>query len=212
MDFESTPGSAATPGLRLIETIPDSSDEAKESQMLAGFVGRMLAYPTTVFDEVRISRAKFLAAVLDGPERFRHIAAHGDENGFYIGARRTHVGVEHFAAACSTGPLLQNRFLTVSACSKPTTSLWEALHEVTGVEGIVAPMGSVWFCDAALFFTSLYYSLALLPSIRRRVKTEERLIDFIDCFQRAKASSLALGVRGAFRLICWENGTRHIIV
>lgn len=194
--------------VRVIETILERSGDGQESTVILELL-RMVGFEANPFKvNGTTPREEFIGWVLDGDERYIHVTAHGSGEGFSIhGDRHVPVTAKHFGdAASSRNRPLNGRFMTVSACGEPTSKFWVDLHEATGLEAVVAPMGKVAFDEAAVFYTSFYFALLRLPSTRRKEGKDQRLFDFIDTFQRAKVAYLGLGGCGTFRLIFWWEG------
>ena len=152
------------------------------------------------------TRDGFISSLLDGTERYIHISSHGGENGFYIhGKRNAPVAIKHISTHCGVKKPLKHRFLTVSACGDPNLFFWKEFNKITGVSAVISPMGKVNFSDSAMFFASFYFALLRHPRSSINSVTSDRLIDFIDTFQRTKGAHLTLGGNGAFRLCFWHN-------
>jgi tartrate dehydratase beta subunit/fumarate hydratase class I family protein len=64
-------------------------------------------------------------------------------------------------------------------------------------------MGEVDFEESAMFYASFYFALLRHPRSSEGGTTSQRLIDFVDTFQRTKGAYLALGGNGAYRLCFW---------
>lgn len=196
--------------VRLIETIL-GTDSGQDIKILPELI-KMVGYQVNpIHINTKTSRENFIQALLNGLERYIHISAHGDSSGFYIhGKSQTHISVTDITEQCcrnfrSPRPL-RGRFLTVSACGDPSLDFWKGFHKSTGISAVIASMGDVDFAESAMFYASFYFALLRHPRSSIRAVTSQRLIDFIDAFQRTKGAYLALGGNGAYRLCFWRQG------
>lgn len=162
------------------------------------------------------SKDTLMENLLLNDNRFIHISCHGDKDGLYFnGDRQTHVGIsdiEKYIRKNNKKSPLAKKFLTVSACGSLNLEFWKNLNEITGISCVVAPMGKVDFAESSFFYSAFYFSLFKHPSCSSSRKTDERIIDYVDTFQKVKAAYLALGGYGAFRLCFWWEGTLKEII
>ncbi|TSK08499.1 MAG: hypothetical protein FPO08_04095 [Geobacter sp.] len=207
-------------GIKRSVTLIDAilaKEEGQESNILPEFI-KMIGFEANAkVLSGNSSKQDFMEALLNGDSRFLHLSCHGDKDGFYFnGQRGTHVGIRdlenHIRLKIQKPSPLRGRFLTVSACGDPKVEFWENLHEITGISCVIAPMGKVDFDESSFFYTSFYFALLRHRYSCNRRDTSERIIDYVDTFQKAKSAYLALGGYGAFRLCFWWDGMMKEII
>jgi hypothetical protein len=195
--------------VRIIETIL-TGDSGQDIRVLRDLIKMVGFTVNPILMTGKTTRDSFIKKLIYGNERYVHVSAHGDSDGFYIhGHRRIHVGIDHISQEIggeSEQNPLKDRFLTVSACGDPSLKFWKEFHRFTGVCAIVAPMGEVGFDESAMFYASFYFALLRYPGSDKSQKTHQRLTSFIDTFQRTKGAYLALGGNGGYRLCFWWGG------
>lgn len=165
----------------------------------------------------KTSKDELIKSLLNGDNRFIHLSCHGDKDGFYFnGNRQTHVGISDIEKQIQKSDFkklpLNKKFLTVSACGSLNQEFWKNMNEITGVSCVVAPMGTIDFADSSFFYSAFYFSLFKHPSCSKRRQTDERIMDYVDTFQKVKSAYLALGGFGAFRLTFWWDGEMKEII
>jgi hypothetical protein len=203
--------------IRVIETIL-ASDQGQDIKILSEVIKMIGFHVKPIVVDGKTSRESFIESLTSGQERYIHVSAHGDSDGFYIhGERQTHVSVEHISQQVrvrynNDRNCLRGRFLTASACGSPSLSFWKDFFDCTGVSAVVAPMGEVDFEESAMFYSAFYFALLRHPSSRIKQSTSQRLAAFIDTFQRTKGAYLSLGGNGAYRLCFrWEGDFKEVM-
>jgi len=203
--------------VRIIETIL-SGDLGQDVKILPELIKMVGFQVNQIVVDGKTSRESFIEDLIDGRERYIHVSAHGDNDGFYIhGQRQTHVSVEHISKQIrdysdTRRKPLRGRFLTVSACGDPSFSFWKDFFDCTEVCAVVAPMGEVDFEESAIFYASFYFALLRHPYSNKKQSTPQRLTSFIDTFQRTKGAYLSLGGNGGYRLCFWWEGNFKEII
>lgn len=193
-----------TESVCIFEAVP--KNEHRESTVLQGLI-EMTDRSAHVVDAVNMPRAAFVTEVGARKDRYLHFCSHGSASGLYVGSRSTLVGPEHFPEGSGAA----DRFMTVSACGEPGIDVWERFHAKLGLAAIVAPMGTVYFPEAAVFYSAFYAALFGMRNPSKRSR-DESLVRFIDAFQRARCAYLGLGGFGAFRLLYWLHDGRHEVL
>ncbi len=197
--------------VRIIETCL-ATDSGQDLTILSELICMAGFKVESISVDGRTTRDIFIESLLSGNERYIHVSAHGDYDGLYIhGNKQTHVGIKHLEDYVSNSDSIKNkplkgRFLTVSACGDPSLKFWQKFHEYTDVCAIVVPMGEVGFAESAIFYTSFYFALLRHPESNKKQVTSQRLINFVDTFQRTKGAYLSIGGYGGYRLCFWSNG------
>ena len=160
--------------------------------------------------------------------RYVHISAHGDGNALGLGVpeNRVCLTTDDLRQYCEKKKIyLQDQMITLSACGSLSGGFAETLLNECGASVVIRPLNSVDFQESAMFFILFYFLLS-----RRRIsfgnhccgilersdeksdccraldwKIQEQLThvlisEYIDVFQRTKASYLNVGGTGTYRL------------
>lgn len=102
------------------------------------------------------SREEFEAFVEEfgkSPYRYLHLSCHGHENGFWT----THEMIPAPKMVAILAPHLKNRRLFVSACLATNSKFANELMDKSECYSVLGPVGSPFFDDAAIFWTSFYH-------------------------------------------------------
>ena len=165
----------------------------------------------------------FLRFLLKSQSRFIHISAHGGEDGISLEDRKkTTIDIDDIKGFCQkkrrVRDPLKHRFLTLSACGNISNNFVVQLNKVTSVTAVISPLTPVHFSESALFSTLFYFSLARFPDLSllsvdqtddTETKTEGRIAQYIDSFQKAKIAYLTVGGTGAHRLDYWWDNEHY---
>lgn len=212
------------PSLRIIEGI-HSAKRGQDARMIGEFL-KMAEWKCHIKDLTRKSdnpKEVFLRFMLKTKSRFLHISAHGGEAGISLeDPKKTKLDIDDFKEFCRRKGMerepLKHRFVTLSACGHISNNFVVKLNKVTSVTAVISPLTPIHFSESALFSTLFYFSLARFPNLSllsvdqtddTETKTEGRIAQYIDSFQKAKVACLTVGGAGAHRLDYWWGGDHY---
>ena len=159
------------------------------------------------------NRKKFLNELLETDHRFLHISAHGNGKALSLEdsneTKITDNDIKEYCDERSMSKPLKGNFVTLSACGHVSVEFVRRLHEITGVTAVISALAPIDFSESALFSVMFYFTL--LNRLGSRLRTSERLAQYIDCYQRTKIAYVGVGGTGAHRLDYWWED-EHIIV
>lgn len=87
------------------------------------------------------------------PHRYLHVSCHGNEGGF--GTTTGYLAAEEFARLLA--PHVDNRRVFLSACLAAESKFAKTLLLNSKCISVLAPVGTIQFDDAAIFWTAFYH-------------------------------------------------------
>ena len=212
------------PSLCIIEGIR-SGNRGQDARMIGEFL-KMAQWKCRIRDlTVNSDNPKddFLRILLKAKSRFLHISAHGGEARISLEDRKkTKIDINDIKGFCRRKGMardpLKHRFVTLSACGHISNNFVIKLNKATSVTAVISPLTPINFSESALLSTLFYFSLARFPKLSlhsvdqtddTETKTEGRIAQYIDSFQKAKVAYLTVGGTGAHRLDYWWGGDHY---
>lgn len=196
-----------------------SGDAGQDARMIGEFF-QVVQWKCQIRDLTENSdnpKNDFLRFLLKAKSRFIHISAHGGKTGISLGDhKKTKIDINDIKKFCRRKGVardpLKHRFVTLSACGHISNNFVVKLNEATSVTAVISPLTPIHFSESALFSTLFYFSLARFPKLSlhsvdqtddAETRTEGRIAQYIDSFQKAKMAYLTIGGTGAHRLDYW---------
>ena len=200
--WEDSKGEKAIEGVRIIDAIT-KSDVGREIETLP-MILQMCGVECETFDlHGGVSKADFVGSFGNCEQRFVHVSSHGRKDDFVIkGKKKTLVQPNDFAPIKGS---MKNKFLTVLACGTPYLGFLNSLRAVLLFDAFIAQMNLVDFADSALSFLMFYYQINKYEYLKKKSQRDQRMVDFIDAFQKAKMAFFMIGAKGGFRLCYWRD-------
>ena len=123
--------------------------------------------------------------------RYLHISCHGGKGAFYTTLNK----IDALDLARILAPHVNHRRVFLSACLAAKSKFAHALMNESECYSVVAPVGAVYFDDAAIFWTSFYHLMF-----------KENPVSMKNAVMKDTLKMCARLIGEEFRFFCWESG------
>jgi hypothetical protein len=159
-----------TPTVCIVESLEFlQEDSHREGEIIARTLrlsGKRTHYTyLRTVDELKVFAKEFG----ESKHRYLHLSCHGNQSGFYTTTGK----ISATDLAELLVPHVAKRRVFLSACLAAKSSFAKTLLENSGCWSVVAPVGTIYFDDAAIFWTSFYHLMFKSnPDTMKRVDIE----------------------------------------